>query len=78
MIAGLSPLSLRFVGLRGDLYKRGFIEPVYDCEHLSPVVLVKKPPKADGTSRGWRMVVNMIARNQTLENIANRIANADW
>eukprot|EP01043_Picozoa_sp_COSAG02_P073153 COSAG02_NODE_14101_length_1310_cov_3.383980_1_plen_61_part_10 len=51
-----------------DLYKRGFIEPVYDCEHLSPVVLVKKPPKADGTSRGWRMVVNMIARNQTLEN----------
>ena len=22
---------------------------------------------------GWRMVVNMIARNQTLENIANRL-----
>ena len=56
-----------------DLYKRGFIEPVYDCEHLSPVVLVKKPPNADGSSRGYRMVVDMRARNQTLVNIGNRM-----
>ena len=56
-----------------DLYKRGFIEPIYDCEHLSPVVLVKKPTTADGKSRGYRMVVNMIARNATLESIANRM-----
>ena len=56
-----------------DLYKRGFIEPIYDCEHLSPVVLVKKPATAEGKSRGYRMVVNMIARNATLESIANRM-----
>ena len=56
-----------------DLYKRGFIEPIYDAEHLSPVVLVKKPTTADGKSRGYRMVVNMIARNATLESIANRM-----
>jgi len=56
-----------------DLYERGFIEPIYDCEHLSPVVLVKKPTTADGKSRGYRMVVNMIARNATLEPIANRL-----
>lgn len=24
-----------------DLYECGFIEPIYDCEHLSPVVLVR-------------------------------------
>jgi hypothetical protein len=56
-----------------DLYTRGFIEPIYDAEHLSPVVLVKKPTTSEGKSRGYRMVVNMIARNATLENIANRM-----
>ena len=56
-----------------DLYRRGFIEPIDDAEHLSPVVLIKKPDNADGTSRGYRLVVNMQARNATLESIANRI-----
>lgn len=56
-----------------DLYRRGFIEPIDDAEHLSPVVLIKKPDNADGTSRGFRLVVNMQARNATLESIANRI-----
>ena len=56
-----------------DLYRRGFIEPIYDAEHLSPVVLIKKPDNADGSSRGFRLVVNMQAINATLESIANRI-----
>ena len=56
-----------------DLYRRGFIEPIDDAEHLSPAVLVKKPDNADGTSRGFRLVVNMQARNATLQSIANRI-----
>ena len=56
-----------------DLYRRGFIEPIDDAEHLSPVVLIKKPDNHDGTSRGFRLVVNMQARNATLESIANRI-----
>lgn len=69
------PIHLRDVlrQFHEDLYRRGFIEPIEDAEHLSPVVLVKKPDNADGTSRGFRMVVNMQARNATLESIANRI-----
>ena len=54
-----------------EMYKRGFIQPIHDAGHLSPVLVVKKPDHPDGRSRGYRFVVSMVDQNETLEGCEN-------
>lgn len=54
-----------------EMYKRGFIVPIQDAAHLSPVLVIKKPDTAEGKSRGYRFVVSMVEQNETLEGCEN-------
>lgn len=56
-----------------DMYRRGFIKPIMDANHLSPVIVLKKPDNPDGSSRGYRFVVSMVEMNECLQKCNNRI-----
>ena len=55
------------------MYKRGFIKPITDANHLSPVLIVRKPDNADGSSRGYRFVVSMVEINECLQKCNNQL-----
>ena len=59
-----------------DLYFRLFIEPATDCESYASVLIVRKPDKADGTPRGYRFVVDLRCRNETIREIGNQLREA--
>ena len=56
-----------------DMYRRGFIKPITDANHLSPVLIVRKPDNADGSSRGYRFVVSMVEINECLQKCNNQL-----
>jgi len=59
-----------------DLYFRLFIEPATDCESYASVLIIRKPDKADGTPRGYRFVVDLRCRNETIRDIGNQLPEA--
>jgi len=59
-----------------DLYFRLFIEPATDCESYASVLIIRKPDKADGTPRGYRFVVDLRCRNETVRDIGNQLPEA--
>ena len=59
-----------------DLYFRLFIEPATDCESCASVLIIRKPDKTDGTPRGYRFVVDLRSRNETVRDIGNQLPEA--
>ena len=53
-----------------------FIEPATDCESYASVLIIRKPDKADGTPRGYRFVVDLRCRNETIRDIGNQLPEA--
>ena len=58
------------------LYSKGFIEPATDCDSYASVLIIRKPDDASGKPRGYRFVVDLRARNNTIVNIANQLPEA--
>ena len=58
------------------LYERMFIQPATDCESYAPVLIIRKPDTAEGKPRGFRFVVDLRNRNETIHGMANYLPEA--
>ena len=72
------PIHLRehMLEFHTKLYGQGYIEPATDCESYAPVLVIRKPDTADGKPRGFRFVVDLRNRNNTIHGMANYLPEA--
>jgi hypothetical protein len=62
------PVHLReaMTNFHSDLYLRKFIVPATGCETYASVLIIRKPDDANGKPRGFRFVVDLRNRNETI------------
>jgi hypothetical protein len=72
------PVHLReaMTNFHSDLYIRKFIVPATGCETYASVLIIRKPDDANGKPRGFRFVVDLRNRNETIRQIANQLPEA--
>ena len=67
------PIHLRehMLEFHTKLYDQGYIQPATDCESYAPVLVIRKPDTAEGKPRGFRFVVDLRNRNNTIHGMAS-------